>query len=162
MEEEEEEFRVIDEYPDYLASNFGYIISMKRKEWIELQPGKDPDGYLMVTLCKNGQKPTRIAPMILKTFVEKPEGFYECDHINRNRSDNRLTNLRWVTKSEQNYNRDLSLGVLNEKYIYLLRNGTYQVQIRNKSLNLHICKTFDNLKDAIEFRDEMVKKYLVF
>lgn len=42
--------------------------------------------------------------LVLETFVGPcPEGM-ECDHVNRDRSDNRLQNLRWVTSVDNHRN----------------------------------------------------------
>ena len=38
-------------------------------------------------------------------FVGLPPKGMECDHINRVRDDNRLENLRWVTKIENEANK---------------------------------------------------------
>lgn len=62
---------------------------------------KAPNGYMNV--CIN-YKNHSIHELVLDTFVGPcPEG-YERDHINRDRSDNRLENLRYVTKSENQRN----------------------------------------------------------
>lgn len=44
------------------------------------------------------------------------------DHINGDRRDNRVCNLRWVTKSVNQHNRKNAIG-------YTLHNGKYQVSI---------------------------------
>ena len=63
-----------------------------------------------------------------------PEGF-EPDHINRNRSDNRIENLRWVSKSINTTNR----GVRNStgfRYVKQEKNGNfcYHIQRKHKQL----------------------------
>ena len=47
--------------------------------------------------------------LIAKQFIynDDPEHKTEVDHKNRIRTDYRLANLRWVTPSENNYNRDM-------------------------------------------------------
>jgi len=42
----------------------------------------------------------RVSHAVLEAWgFPRPEG-YECDHINGNHTDNRLTNLEWVTRAE--------------------------------------------------------------
>ena len=52
-----------------------------------------------------GDKKEPLHRVILTTFVGKSSG-HSVDHINRIRHDNRLSNLRWATRSEQMLNRD--------------------------------------------------------
>lgn len=47
----------------------------------------------------------KVHKIILETFIEKPEGNYQVDHIDRNRSNNDISNLRWVTPQENSLNR---------------------------------------------------------
>lgn len=59
-------------------------------------------GYFSV--CVNKQKNLLVHRLVLETFVGQcPEGM-ECDHVNRDRSDNRLQNLRWVPHKENQRN----------------------------------------------------------
>jgi hypothetical protein len=59
------------------------------------------NGYMTITYKGTEYLVHRL---VLETFVGPcPEG-YECDHWNRDRSDNRLVNLHWVSKSENQRN----------------------------------------------------------
>ena len=44
--------------------------------------------------------------LIAETFIENPDGKPCVDHINRNKEDNSVDNLRWVTRVENQANRD--------------------------------------------------------
>ena len=50
-----------------------------------------------------------------------------CDHLNRNRGDNRRDNLREVTVSENNRNKKVLQG-----YVYLKARNKYQAQIKKE------------------------------
>lgn len=58
--------------------------------------------YLRVRIYGRDYKVHRL---VLETFVGKCPPGMQGDHINRNRTDNRLENLRWVTPAENNRNR---------------------------------------------------------
>ncbi len=64
----------------------------------------NPDGYRIVKLHKSdkqdGFRVLRVHRLVLLAFVgPAPEGM-ECRHLNGDPSDNRLSNLRWGTQSE--------------------------------------------------------------
>lgn len=46
----------------------------------------------------------KVHRLIAETFIPNPESKPEIDHINRNPSDNRVENLRWFTRIENNRN----------------------------------------------------------
>jgi len=66
-----------------------------------LAGGLDNQGYARVAFNKSRYKVHRIVWVL--HFGDIPEGL-EIDHINRNRSDNRIENLRLVTHSQNNFN----------------------------------------------------------
>jgi len=72
-----------------------------------LTPTKDKKGYLMVTVS-NGviKKHCKVHRLVAEAFIPNEGNKPQVDHINRNRADNRLGNLRWVTNSENQYNTD--------------------------------------------------------
>jgi len=62
-------------------------------------------GYLCVNLCKNGvRKKYYIHRLLGIQFIPNPENKLEIDHIDRNRQNNSLENLRWATRKEQQNN----------------------------------------------------------
>lgn len=60
-------------------------------------------GYFKVGLCKDGKMVNRtIHRLVAEAFIERIEGKDYVDHINGDRHDNRVENLRWVTAAENN------------------------------------------------------------
>ena len=76
------------------------------KGWVE------KDGYSRI---KIQGKPYSVHRLVADTFITNPENKPTVDHINRNRSDNRVCNLRWATYKEQNDNRKC-VDISFEKY----------------------------------------------
>ena len=56
--------------------------------------------------------------IIVQQFItnDDPEHKTQVDHINHNRADNRVENLRWVSVSENNKNK---AGYAGRKYIFI-------------------------------------------
>lgn len=64
------------------------------------------DGYFIVVLSKNGKTKTkRISRLVAGAFIDNPNNFTTVDHIDRNRTNNIYTNLRWANYSMQNKNK---------------------------------------------------------
>lgn len=62
------------------------------------------NGYVFIT-CGQRKKKLRVHRIVAETFIPNPENKSEVDHINRIRNDNRVENLRWVTREENLQNR---------------------------------------------------------
>ena len=59
-------------------------------------------GYVLVSL--NG-KPYQYHRILAKHFIPNPDELPEVDHIDRDKANNSLENLRWVNRSENKVNR---------------------------------------------------------
>ena len=67
-----------------------------------LKPTINSNDYYVVNLSKNGVEIINyIHRLVAEAFVLNPENKPEVDHINTNRTDNRIENLRWATDEEQ-------------------------------------------------------------
>ena len=64
-------------------------------------------GYKAIRLKINGERKSLLIHRIIAlAFHPNPNGMPEVDHINRDKTDNRPCNLRWVNSSTNNSNRD--------------------------------------------------------
>jgi hypothetical protein len=142
---EEEEWRPVQDYPDYQVSNLGRVKSAKVWRGVAgriLAPGRSSrGGYLVVSLSnENGMKTFTTYRLVAVAFIPNPDGKPEVDHINNNRTDNRVSNLRWSTRSENNHNVGVKkTNVLGFKGVSIMpgRNKKYKAQIRH---NGHIIR----------------------
>jgi len=101
-----EDWKWIDGYgKDYKICKNGDVISyIKYEEGKILKPRID-NGYLRVGLYKNNkQKPFLIHRLIALHFIDNPNNYQCVDHVNQNKTDNRIENLRWINHSGNNRN----------------------------------------------------------
>ncbi len=95
-----EEWRDIEKYTNYEISNKGKIRN-KRKN-IFKKPSVNKYGFLYINLYKNGiGKKHFIHTLCIKAFSQKrPSKVYEVCHIDKNKLNNDIENLKWMTKKE--------------------------------------------------------------
>ena len=104
MENNVQQTEVWKQYLDtqYEVSNLGNVRNKNTK--VVLSQEDTGNGYLCVGLQmdKGVYKKTRVHRMVAMTFLEfqRTEERNEVDHINGNKADNSVDNLRWCTHKE--------------------------------------------------------------
>ncbi len=91
---------------DYeILNRYPFTIRRKSNHFI-CKDAKHIKGYIRV--CLNGNYYLKHV-LIARQFIpnDDPQHKIEVDHINRNRADYHLSNLRWITPTDSNYNRDM-------------------------------------------------------
>lgn len=71
--------------------------------------------------------------LVAKYFIPNPKNLSTVDHINRIRDDDRVENLRWATRKQQNLNQ----GCHNKtgmKYVTQLSSGRWESRLWNPEL----------------------------
>ena len=72
----------------------------------EISENEDKDGYLVVSLnVGNKNKLCKKHRLIAEQFLLNPDNLPMIDHINHDKKDNRISNLRFVSNSTNQYNR---------------------------------------------------------
>lgn len=108
----------------------------------------DSHGYPIINL---GGKSVRLFDVVMAHCVsEKPSGCY-IDHINQDKLDNRVANLRFVTPQENARNMPLkSDNTSGYTGVSKTKNGTYRayITIGGKQRNLGYYKTIEEAASA--------------
>lgn len=142
--------------PDYYVSNYGRIYSKKNEKI--LKQNLNGRGYLRVSIClkdENGKAKkitSKIHKLVAGTFLKKIKDTYVVDHIDRNKLNNKLSNLRYVSISDNNRNRDVKGSLIITKH------ETYRVYF-NKLNGERISSTFKTEDEAKVFLDELRVKF---
>lgn len=94
-----EEWKTIENYPNYRVSTYGRIYSIKRD--IIMKPFHDGWGYLCVELRNEyGGRAFKVSRLVAKAFIPNPYNKPEVNHIDGNKENNNVDNLEWVTGAE--------------------------------------------------------------
>ena len=116
----------------------------------------DGGGYLLITLQSRLYKAHRLA--WLHTYGVWPS--LDIDHINRNRSDNRNSNLREVTHKQNHQNRSKPSNNTSGHpgVVWHKRISKWQVKIKHSYKYIHI-GYFTTIEEAISARKAAEKLY---
>lgn len=99
----------IKDYPDYYVTKDGKIYSKKfhkshnpnseLREMKQIKNGRT--GYLQIRLSENGKKKTFLVNrLVALTYIPNPNNLPEVDHRDCVKTNNHVSNLEWVTSSE--------------------------------------------------------------
>ena len=162
---QEEIFKNLEENIQYQVSNFGRIKSLKKNKSIILKHGTTNNGHYYVNLCINGKiKRMYIHYLVANTFVVNPDKKNKIfvDHIDRNKTNNYASNLRWVTPQENNFNMSLAKnnksGATGVHYSKKLNKWIAYIKINYKRKHLGV---YLNMEDAITARTNAVNTYFI-
>lgn len=81
----------------YFISNYGRVISLCRKEPIELKQFVCGSGYLYVSIGKHDYRVNRL---VARAFIPNPDNKRIVHHKDANRKNNHCSNLEWATDKE--------------------------------------------------------------
>jgi hypothetical protein len=147
-----EEYKIIKDFENYSVSNFGNVRNNKTGRI--LKPGINGNGYYNAMLYIDGKYFNKcIHKLVAESFIDNPYNKHCIDHINNNKLDNNVRNLRYVTNQENCMNRKIgSNNTSNFKGVsYHKQSNKWMayIDINGKKQNLGY---FDKIEDAVNCR----------
>lgn len=121
----------------------------------------DYNGYKRVELytiteTERCAKKYLVHRLIAQAFIPNPDGKAEVNHINHNRSDNRVENLEWVSHSENQQRMKPFQTATGEHHISFTKQGCYQGGFTKDGTKHTFHAT--TLEEAIERRDVLYQE----
>jgi len=151
----DEIWKPIEGYEKYSISSLGRI--ERDNKILKISVGDT--GYNSCMIYKNGVvKKFKVARLVALTFIPNPENKSQVDHIDRDRSNDIVSNLRWATQSENNLNKGVAKN--NKLQISNIRHRPEKRSpfVFSKTIEgVTISKSFKTLEEAVEFRNEYLK-----
>lgn len=93
-----ENWKPIEEFEGlYMVSDKGRV----KSKWRIRKQSTSHRGYSLVSLCKENKPKTHLVHrLVAKAFIPNDNNLPEVNHMDGNKKNNDVTNLEWVTKSE--------------------------------------------------------------
>jgi hypothetical protein len=139
-------WRQVPNYPNYSVSDMGRVRNDTRRDGKHMKQRVCRNGYKHVTLSDCGfTRGFLVHRLVAQTFLPNDDHSLRrtVDHMDRDRTNNHLSNLRWATDEEQRENR-----VMPGPDEMLRRAGT---RLRRLATSTHPEKAFPSLTLAAEW-----------
>ena len=154
-----EEFKIIPGFNNYSGNRNGQIKNILTGKILNYS--SNGDGYIRVALKNEDGKVKylRVHRIIAELFIENsdPTKYTIVDHIDRNRSNNCVTNLRWATPCENQQNTTKRANTYGKyKGINFSKNEhkwTARITIHGKRKYIG---AFNSEEDAFEARSKFI------
>lgn len=107
----EEIWKDIKGFPNYMVSTMGRVKSIERIDWRGrhlkekiLKPRKNRCGYSYVNLYYNSTEyiSKTVHRLVAEAFIPNPDNLPQVNHINEDKTDNRVENLEYCTAQYNN------------------------------------------------------------
>ena len=108
-------WRSIDGYMNYQVSNVGRVRNVSTGRILKQRD--NARGYFIVGLYKDGDvKNYKVHKLVAHEFIPQPDTntTLVVDHIDRNKANNQVTNLRWVTQQQNMMNMTIRTGTSSQ------------------------------------------------
>jgi hypothetical protein len=156
----EEIYKVIKGFENYSVSNLGNVINNKTDEILKASLDRD-EGYKKVALHR---KTFRVHRLVAEAFIPNPNNKTMVDHIDNDKTNNNVNNLRWATNSENQFNQSISKNNTSgtKGVVWHKHKNKWQATIRHNNKLYHL-GYFDKLENARIARhlkaNELFKEY---
>jgi hypothetical protein len=140
-----EQWRSISGYINYQVSNLGRVRNASTGKI--LKEGNMKSGYKNIVLCKEGKTRTHfVHRLVASEFLENTENKAYVDHVDHDKSNNCVSNLRWATPAENHMNMHQKRTNVSSQY-----KGVYWSKQKNK---WHASIRLDGKVKHLGFYDE--------
>lgn len=132
-------FKDLKGYEDkYMMNEEAEIFNKKTMK--KLKPYLGNTGYYSHCFYKNGKHKTlHLHRLVASTFLDNINNYPCVDHINRNKLDNSVKNLRWCSYSQNNLNKD---KIINKVKI---------IKAKKIKVKGGICKHYNGKKTSVSW-----------
>ena len=154
----EEVFLPIIDFDNYMVSNLGNVKNIKTGRILRQKLRKD--GYKDICLNINGNKHSKsIHRLVANAFLENIDNKPCIDHIDNDKENNNIENLRFATHQENNRNKKIAKNNTSgvKGITFSKASNKWHARISIDGLKVHL-GYFDNIEDAKAARITAVKK----
>jgi hypothetical protein len=156
----------VDGYSRYTICRHGNVVNDETKK--VLTGTVNSNGYRQFNLQTDEGNKKRMSGhrLVALAFIPSPEQKQMVDHVDRNKTNNHISNLRWATNSENQINTGLcKRKIKGDGFRHIRRrtldgNKYYRVQIQRNG-KLIVCKHYrtdtHTLEQVVQIRNELYK-----